>query len=280
MENARISLFQLFTLLVFFIVGTTVMFPLASDAKQAAWVAVLFAMLGGIVLFELYQYLYRQYPDLLFADYTKRILGNYVGTIIGISYTVFFLYGAARDVRDGMELLSLKFSETPITFLGGLLILVIMYGLYMGIEVISRCSEILFIILLGMGILFAVFVFVSGIVKLENLLPILEPGWKTIISTAMKESWMAPFGEVVCFTAIFPYLNRANGQLRVGLGGVIAGGLFLAFAHALTIAVIGSRARDNAISPLLKMVQQVNVGDFIQRLDSFFMIWLIINDFF
>ncbi|MFC0275019.1 GerAB/ArcD/ProY family transporter [Metabacillus herbersteinensis] len=280
MENSKISSYQLFTLIVVFVIGTTVIFPLAADAKQAAWISILLAMFCGLPLLIIYCYLNRQYPNLLLTDYCKKILGKYIGTTIGIFYILFFLYGASRDVRDAMELAPLFLHGTPISAIGIVFMVPILYGLYLGIEVISRTIEIFFVYLVITVVLMIIFVFFSDIVKLENLLPVLEPGWETIIRTTINEAWMAPFGEIICFTMIFAYLNKPELQLKVGIAGVICGGLVLAFIHLLTIAVLGEHIRSHSLAPLLKMVQKIDIANFIQRLDAIFMIWLVVNDFF
>ncbi|MFJ7991696.1 GerAB/ArcD/ProY family transporter [Peribacillus frigoritolerans] len=68
---------------------TTVIFPLASDSKQAAWISILLGIFFGLPFLIFYGYLNRQYPDLLLTEYCKKIPGKYIGTIIGIFYILF-----------------------------------------------------------------------------------------------------------------------------------------------------------------------------------------------
>jgi spore germination protein KB len=263
-----------------FVLGTTVIFPVGADAKQAAWISILLGMIGGLPLLIIYNYLNKQFPGLLLTEYCIKILGKYIGTIVGIIYILFFMYGAARDVRDAMELIPLFLPDTPIWASGILLMLPILLGLFLGIEVIGRTSETFFPYIILTGILMVIFVSFSDIVKVENLQPFLEPGWGTIMHTTLTEAWMAPFGEIICFTMIFAYMNKPNSQLKVGIAGVICGGLVLAFTHILIISILGEEIRNTALAPLLKMVQKINVANFIQRLDALFMVWLIVNDYF
>src|SRR5947207_1986543 len=138
MENAKISSYQLFTLIYIFILGTTVIFPVGADAKQAAWMSILLGMVGGLPLLVIYYYLNKQYPSLLLTEYSIKILGKYIGTIVGIIYILFFLYGAARDTRDAMELVPLFLDGTPMWAIGIMFMLPILAGLFLGIEAISR----------------------------------------------------------------------------------------------------------------------------------------------
>ncbi|KOR79352.1 hypothetical protein AM232_13525 [Bacillus sp. FJAT-21352] len=157
----------------------------------------------------------------------------------------------------------------------------ILYGLYLGIEVICRTVETFFVPLVLTGVFMVLLLLFSANVKVENLLPVLEPGWETIIRTTINEAWMAPFGEVICFTMIFAYLKKPKSQIKVGIAGVISGGgLALVFIHLLTISVLGEYTRNQSLAPLLKMVLKINVADFIERVDPLFLIWLVVNDFF
>lgn len=47
MEKAKISLYQLFVLILLFELGSAILVPLAIDAKQDAWLAILSGLIGG-----------------------------------------------------------------------------------------------------------------------------------------------------------------------------------------------------------------------------------------
>lgn len=78
-------------------------------------------------------------------------------------------------MRDANELMSIFLRDTPDWVIGIMLLLPLLYGLFLGIEVISRASEIYFPYIILSGILMIVLVFFSDIVKLENFQPVLEP---------------------------------------------------------------------------------------------------------
>ncbi len=280
MEKATLSFYQLFTLKVLFGIATAMMFTLGGDAKQASWIAILLGMTGGLFTYGMYYHLYRRYSMQPLTAYSKEILGKPIGSVIGLAYIAFFLYGASRNVRDGVELVSLSYTETPGLALGIILMIVVVYGLFQGIEVISRVGE-LYILLFGtLTVLAIIALFGSGVVMEENLLPVLEPGWKAILQTVRDETWTWPFGEMVCFTMLLPYLNQPKSGLKVGILGILVTGFYLALVHGLEVAVLGVDRTGRSIFPFLEMSQKINVGDVIQRLDAFVMVTLIINVFF
>ena len=280
MESGKITSLQLFCLIILFELGTAIMVPLGLDAKQDAWIAIIIGMVGGILIFYIYSYLYNNFPDLPLTGYTRVVFGKYIGTVVGILYILFFVYGAARDLRDGVELLMLSYNVTPISVLSIILMMVIGYALYKGIEVLSRAGEIYFILLLFIGILGIIFLLFSNVVDIDKALPVLENGWKPIFTVVYEQTVMFPFGEMICFTMILPYLNNPKSGFKIGTTAIILSGVILSFVVFLEISVLGVNTVKQSIFPFLSMMQHIQIGDFIQRLDAFVVASLIINDFF
>ncbi|MEJ8545072.1 GerAB/ArcD/ProY family transporter [Brevibacillus borstelensis] len=68
-----LSLFlQLFGLLVFFELGSSLMIPLGTHSEQDAWIAILLSLMAGLLIFQVYLYLYRQYPAIPLTGYIRK----------------------------------------------------------------------------------------------------------------------------------------------------------------------------------------------------------------
>lgn len=63
-EKARISPGQLFSLLVLFDMGTSIIRVLAMKAEKDAWLAILLGVGGGLAIFYVYASLFLLYPGL------------------------------------------------------------------------------------------------------------------------------------------------------------------------------------------------------------------------
>jgi len=281
MEKAKISSKQLFSLIVLFELGSAVVVGLGMDAKQDAWLAILLGMFAGLALFLVYGYLFCKYPTLLLTQYTEKILGKYIGRTLAFFYTLYFIYIASRVLRDfGDLIITAIFSQTPLIVVNLLIILVIGYGCYLGIEVLGRTAEIFFIVIMMLGILFMFFVFASNLPKIENLQPVLEEGLKPVLKTAFPLTLTFPFGEMIVFTMLLPYMNKPQQCIRTGLEAMILSGLLLSFTIVINISVLGAHSAANTPFPLLMTIKKVNVADFIQRLDPIALLALIIGGFF
>jgi spore germination protein KB len=281
MEKAKISVIQLFAMMFLFELGSSLVVSYGVTAKKDAWLAILLGMCGGIVLFFIYYFLFRQYPNLPLTGYARKIFGKYVGWIIGLLYVVYFLYIAARDLRDfGDLLLTSTMPKTPLLAINILFVLAICYVLYLGIEVLGRTAEVFIVVLIFLGFTGNLLVYFSGSVDLHNLQPFLENGWKPILSTAFPLTTFFPFGEMIVFTMLLPYLNRSELTKKVWLSAVISSGFILSYTTSLDIAVLSVDEVERSTFPLLSTIGKINLFEFIQRLDALVVFTFLITMFF
>ncbi|MGM7719950.1 GerAB/ArcD/ProY family transporter [Metabacillus sp. Hm71] len=281
MEKAKVSVIQLFAMMLIYELGSALVVSYGVTAKKDAWLAILLGMCGGIALFFIYYFLFRQYPNLPLTGYARKIFGKYLGWVIGLLYTVYFMYDASRNLRDfGDLLLSSTLTETPLLALNILMVLTICYVLYLGIEVLGRTAEVLMVILICLGITGNLLVFLSGNVNLHHLQPFLEEGWKPILTTAFPITTLFPFGEMIAFTMLLPYLNRPELSKKVWVTALISSGLILSYTTSLDIAVLGVEQVERATFPLLSTIGKVNLFEFIQRLDALVVFTFLITMFF
>ncbi|MGG0450950.1 GerAB/ArcD/ProY family transporter [Priestia megaterium] len=281
MEKAKISVTQLFALMFIFDLGTSLIVSYGIPAGKDAWLAILLGMGGGILLFFVYYMLFRQYPTIPLTGYVRKIFGEFFGWVLGLLYCLFFLYIAARNVRDFGDLLtSSTLPETPLLAINLSLILVMCYVIYLGIEVIGRTAEVFIVILLLFGLGANFFVLVSGNVSLNHIRPFLEHGWKPILTTAFPPVVSFPFGEMLVFTMLLPYLNRPKLIKKVWLSALISSGLILSWTAALNMSVLGLDVMQRSTFPTLATIGKVNLFDFIERLDAIVVFTLLMTVFF
>lgn len=281
MEKAKVNGIQLFAMMFMFNLGTAVVVSYGIEAKKDAWLAILLGMSLGVGLFFIYYRLFCHYPKLPITGYARKILGNYLGWIIGLFYVLYFLQIATRQVRDFSELLvSSTMTNTPLLAIQISFVLVICYVLYQGVEVLARTAEVFIIILFLLGIAGNFFILVSGNFELHNLRPFLESGWKPIVSTAVLESAHFPFGEMVVFTMLLPYLNKSGSVKKVWMSALLLSGLTLSWTASLNIAVLGVDVMERTTFPTLATIGKVNLLEFIQRLDAIVVFTMLITVFF
>ncbi|MET1031735.1 GerAB/ArcD/ProY family transporter [Domibacillus tundrae] len=280
MENAKISAYQLFVLMVLFELGSALLVPLAIGAKQDAWLAILIGMSGGFCLFLVYYGLYSYYPDIPPTEYIQKIMGSVLGKTLALFYVLYFVYISARVLRDIGEMLMTSFYwETPLFVVNTLMILLVVYTVRKGIEVLARTGELLFVIFILLGLSGLFLLVLSGIIDFSNLGPVLEEGIKPIIKTALTQTLYFPFGEVIVFAMIFPYINQPKKVKRTGLLALGISGLILAVVMVVNFSVLGVSFVSRSPFPLLATIQTIEVAGFLERLDVYFMLVAIIGGF-
>ncbi|MBT2725125.1 MULTISPECIES: GerAB/ArcD/ProY family transporter [unclassified Bacillus (in: firmicutes)] len=281
MEKARISGSQLFVLVTMFEMGSAILFGLGAGAKQDAWIAVLLGLIAGLLLFLVYHRLFMFYPDIPFTSYVQKITGNWIGRFIGFLYIVYFIYQASRILRDFGELLvTTIYTNTPLMVINCLMILTIIYATHKGFEVIARVGELFFGIIYFIAIIGVVLIVFSDIIHLGNLQPMLENGWKPVLNTVVIQTINFPFGEMVVFTMLLPYLNDQKKARRICLGGMILSGINIIITVVVNIAALGADFISRTPFPLLRTISKIQIADFIERLDALFMLYLVIGGFF
>jgi spore germination protein KB len=282
-EKAKISLYQLFVLILLFELGSAILVPLAIDAKQDAWLAILFGLLGGLFLFWVNFRLFLYYPELAPPEYMQKLLGKIVGTILAFCYIIFFMYTASRVLRDfGEMLLTFAYLETPLFIVNALLMLVIIYAVSKGIEVVARTGELFFVFIYFLAITGFILIVFSGLIDINNLKPILEEGIFPIARVVFTQTLYVPFGEAIVFSMIFPYVTKAKRKSakKVGFFAIGLSGINLAITMAINIGVLGVDLTARSQFPLLSTIQSIQVAEFLERLDVFFMISTVICIFF
>ena len=281
MEKSKISAIQLFILMVLFELGSALLVPLAIDAKQDAWLAILFGMVGSLALFLVYHKLYTYYPTLLPTEYMRKILGKVIGTVLAFIYILYFMYDASRVLRDfGEMLLTFAYPDTPLFIANALLMLVIVYTVRKGIEVIARSGELLFIFMYVLAVAGFILIISSGLIDFENLQPVLEEGLLPSVKVAVSETLYFPFTEAIVFTMILPYLNNPKKAKVTMLCATGLSGINLVITMLINVSVLGVNLTARSQFPLLSTVASIQVADFLERLDVFFMLAMVIGIFF
>ncbi|GHH96846.1 GerAB/ArcD/ProY family transporter [Neobacillus kokaensis] len=280
MEKAKISAKQLFVLVVLFEMGSAILVGFPLNLKQDAWVAVLLGMAMGVGLFFVYYRLFLYFPDLPLTSYLEKIIGKWPGRIMAYFYILYFAYLAARVLRDFGELLtSTIYTHTPLFFLMSLMIITNAYAIQKGFEVIARVGELFFVVVYLMAIGGFFLIIFSGLIHLENLKPVLESDWIQILKTTFKGTLTFPFGEMVVFTMLLPYLNQAKKAKLVCISGMILSGINFTIATIINITTLGIDLFMRSPYPLLSTISRIQLFNFIERLDVLFMIYLMIAGF-
>ncbi|GAB6098593.1 endospore germination permease [Halanaerocella petrolearia] len=238
MDDVRISNLQLGLLISGFVFGTSVVINVLGNAQQDAWLAYLIAWSGGFVLMGLYVTIANLHTDKTLIKILQVTFGRYLGSIVAVSYIWYFIHLAAIVLRDiGEYSTSIVYPETPLIFIIIVLSLLIAYATRSGLEVIARMSELFIPISAFLSIL--TLVLLIPLYNINNLFPVLEYGWIPVLETSFS-SLAFPFGELVVFLMIFPFVNNKKNLLKTTYLSIIIMGFILFLLILAEIVVLGS----------------------------------------
>ena len=269
MLKENISLTQLFTIMVNFLLGSAIVLGVGKEARQDAWIAIGIATLIGIGLMYLYYSLNRLLPNKNLFEMMEYCFTRPIAIFISFGYSTFFFFMSCRVIRDFVELISTAILPvTPMEVIVLTFILVIAYIVYLGLEVLGKITEIFTPYLLGFIILLAVFLIGSGKIELHNVEPVLGDGLKPIIKTIFPFSLISfPFGELVVFTVILSSVTEFKKSKKVSFISVLTAGGFLIMGSLLMVMTLGADVMQNGNFPLLSAARMVSIGHFLERID-------------
>lgn len=277
---SKVTNYQLFTLVVLYEIGSTIIFGFVGSAGRAAWISVLISAFIGILINIIYFKLMNLNKGLALVEWFPAQFGKWIGVPIAWMYIIEFIYDGGRGIGD-LEILipNTILPKTPIIVVELIFISVLTYALFSGIEVIGRLGEVFFPIIMAMYFIEVVLIFGSNIINVNNIRPYLGEGWKSIWEAVWPLGITQSFGQTIELTMIWPLVEKPEKIMKTTMFATIAAGIFIASLDALAILVLGENTFTKSTLPLYRIIRIINIGDFTESLDAIGVIYLLTNAF-
>ncbi|WP_169084506.1 endospore germination permease [Paenibacillus sp. PL91] len=278
MNNAEITSGQCAKILYLFALGSAALIlptSITAIAKQDGWISMLLAGPFNYFILIALLALADRFPNLSLAQYAERVLGVWGGKIITLLYIFFFLLLSAlvlRNISDFMNLSVLPL--TPEWFIDSTFMIVVIYGVYLGIETIARTGEILFT--WGMFVIVIVTFSLFNQFDFHNFEPFLYEGWERPIKGVYPILGF-PIGEFVFMTMIFP-LVREKDRKKLRKSLKLSAMLITVISVLITVFLVGVMGVDEASrSPfaVYDMAKNINIEEILVRVEILVaMVWI------
>jgi spore germination protein KB len=276
LEKGKISNFQLSTLIIGFVFGSSVIISPGGGAGHDAWIAVALGMMEGLLIAWIFTALTRQFKGKTIVEISFLVYGKFLGKCISMLFIWYLFHLGAMVLNNYVRFFRLEiYPATPNIVILLSLMLVCATTVGRGIEVLARCS----LILVALTILLTssdTFLLITHI-NLNNLMPILDvPIGKLLWAAHGAASF--PFAETVAFLMVLAFIDKpGKGPSAVSRGLLIAGFILIIVA-ARNAAVLGQMA-STYIYPSFLAVQVIDVGDVLTRVEVLVAINLITMGF-
>ncbi|WP_054025452.1 GerAB/ArcD/ProY family transporter [Bacillus sp. FJAT-28004] len=277
-NNAEITSGQCAKILFLFALGSAALILptlVTSIAKQDGWISMVLAGPFNYFILLIYLALAERFPRLTLAQYSEKLLGVWLGKALTLLYIFYFLLLSAlvlRNISDFMNLSVLP--QTPEWFINLTFMIVIIYGVFLGIETISRTGEILFswsILVIGL-VIFALF----NQFNFQNFEPFLYEGWLRPIK-GIYPILGFPIAEFVFITMIFPLVRQEDRKkLRKSLKlSVVAIAFVSTLITIFLVAVMGVQEASRSPFAVYDMAKNINIEEILVRVEILVaMVWI------
>jgi spore germination protein KB len=275
LEKGRITYKQLILLIALSRIILTITFlPALKEppGNQDIWLSeLLYLPLQLLFALPIY-FLWKKFPNQTIIQYSQTIAGK-LGKLAGVLILWYFIQQAAiATAQFSLFFVSAVMPETPVLFFTSSFILVCAYATHKGLEVIGRLSE-LFAPLVMIAIITA-FLLLGKDMDLNMLRPVLENG--IIPVTQGSFIYAARSLEILGLAMLLPYLNNPQ---KIKSVIIVSFALVSLFFILITIPVLTILEFDEAKSltfPYYSIIRLINVGDFLERIQSMHMaIWIL-----
>ncbi|MGD9677608.1 MAG: endospore germination permease [Vulcanibacillus sp.] len=271
LENGKISRFQLWLLLINFLIGSAIIFipsSIISTSKQDAWLSMLLLIFIGSFFIVLVSTLSKLHFGKTIVAINTEVFGKIIGLVVNIFYVWFFILLSAillREIADIMKVITLN--DTPLLVINVLVSILVFYAAFYGLEVYARANEI-FSLVAFIGFLLTILL-VTPIMEIERLKPIFDEGFKTIIK-GMIPAIGFTYGEMAVFFMVIPFVNNKKHLTKILLSSGLIAGLSLLLIVVTSILVLDVPESGASIFAPITLARLIRVGDFLSRVEIIF----------
>ncbi|MCU6797479.1 spore germination protein [Paenibacillus sp. WQ 127069] len=263
-EVEQISSTGLSAVMLMFMVGTPLTVPLAAVAGHDAWISILFSMILSSGIVWVYTHLCQLYPGKSLVEIGGELFGAWVGRLLGLCYAWYSFHLGFLVLRAFVEfILMVALHKTPPFVISAVMMGLVIWVTYAGIEVISRCSVPLVVFVVLEGILSLILM--GKDFQLDNLLPVVDLGWRPIFQ-GMTELVGFPFGETILFAMVIPHINIIGQAKKTMLWTLIIAGLLLLLVNVRNTLILGELS-SKLIYPSFTAYQYISIADFFDRIE-------------
>lgn len=241
-------------------------------AGRDAWLSVIGGWILDVHLAIVYAYMGIRFSGQNFVQYSITILGKYLGRIVGIMFPLFFLLVCTLLMSGFGEMMKNMFlPKTPIEVILISGFLLVGFGARKGIEVNGRTAEVLGPIYLLSMIVFSLLIIPK--VNINLLKPQFDQGVFHFLPGA---PFILTFYGICIMMAMFiPLCNRPENGFLAKFTAVSMGAYMVGSMVVLSTAVFGFEQVRNMAHPALLVSRMVNIGQFVERIEVFWMVILV-----
>lgn len=271
-SKQQISPLELSALMLTFMMGTSMILPIAYGPGRDSWISVILGTCIAIVITWFYSSLCQSYLGKSIVDIAEIEFGKWIGKIVAIIYAWYALQLGSYVLRNFVDFTNtVLLSRTPVLVIYISMMVIVGWVVFEGLQILSRAAQ--FFIIFTMLQIILNFSFLLPDMDSQNIIPILNSNWKSIWQGAYEFATI-PLGETILFAMLIPFINNPSKISKVVLSSVSLVGFFLLITYLTNILVLGDLV-SNLSYPSYTVTMYISIGDFLERVEPLaFMVWV------
>lgn len=243
------------------------------------WLSMTIGFGIGIIIMLLMVYLCSKFPDKTIIEFSEELLGKWVGRVIGLTLTLFFIlaYSASADTMI-LHLSEYFLPQTPFFLICLIYALLCMYGVFLGAEVVVRFSLVGFIMSLMINV--AMVTGTIADIKPINLLPLMDRGLLSDIAGSMYI-----FGDIsmAIFAVgfLYPMLNKKKKAFRLTFWAMVTGACMVVIWPLYETMVLGPDLMKQYVVVCMQQIRCAQLTKYLPRYElimvSFFVFGMFVQ---
>ncbi|MEC0170127.1 endospore germination permease [Paenibacillus graminis] len=257
---------QAISISVLFIIGTSLFMGSSGQSGNSSWIALILAAALAVPLMLIYARLHVLFPGKDLYDMLILVFGAVAGRVLSCLYIWYALHLGSLVLRNFGEF-SKTVALTSTPMLAPMLVigLLCVWVVKAGMEVLGRSAK--FLLLFTLMVIIVVELLSIPKYHYHHLLPVLDSGWKLVMSDTIG-SFTFPFAEIVVFLGAFNVLPKKGSAARVLVSSTLIAAVIILQVTLRNLMVLGPDILSSLYFPSYVAVSRINIGDFLTRIEG------------
>lgn len=273
MEKLRISQIQALMLGIstITITGHLLFIPvIINHAGRDSWLSLLATLFPAMFIGYMIARLADLFPGQSIIEYSQVLLGKWLGRAVGLVLIFYFFHNATLSIRGFGEFYTSAITpRTPILIYFVSLVIMAVYTVKKGLEVMARTNQIFLVMLIPVGL--SATLLTQKDKDYGNFLPVLEYGPEPMLTGALV--LVSLYSSYTVLGMVFPFVSKGERLKWPSILAMVI--LILMFMGPITgpIALFGAERASGLSFPTFQILRDMQVGE-LQRLDLLgIMLW-------
>jgi len=241
---------------------------MAAFGGSAGWMIPVVSTLLILIYFSIIVALYKNIGSMDLLDISQKVGGRVFMVIMGFLTAGFLFFELSTGLGGFSQVLKMiSLDKSPLGFVEILFLLGIICCAYFGIEAVVRINAFLLPAAIVGFLLITI-----GVIprfKINNLLPILGNGYMPVVRGSLYK--LSAFSSMIILFFLVPFF-KSRYIKRVGYMSILISGLLLFWATLSFLLLYPYQISAENKVPVFQMAKHIEFGNFIQRIESVFVL--------